>query len=90
LLNKALLGCLLNSCLKINGHNWVQGFGLISMTALVGAEPGTVAGAAYFTDVQEVVRKMSAVGVIKCMTGLSWSLVAWLWYQQSGLLVEAQ
>ena len=56
----------------------VQGVSLISGTALVGTELGTVADAAYFTDVQEVARKASAVGAIKCMTGLSCSLVAWL------------
>jgi len=66
LLNKSFVGIF---TLRINGCNGVQGFGLISGTALVEAELGTVAGAAYFTNVQEVARKASTVGVIKCMTG---------------------
>ena len=48
LLNKSLSGWSLNSRSRTNGCNGVQGVGLKSGPILVGTEPGTVVGTAYF------------------------------------------
>jgi len=55
------LGWLLNSHFRINGYNGLHSCGLISGTALVGAEPRAVVGVTNFTDVQEIAEKASAV-----------------------------
>ena len=44
----------------MNGCNRVKGVGLESGTALVGAEPGTVVGITYYTQVQEVTGRTMA------------------------------
>ena len=74
-LTKAWSGWSLNSRSRMNDCNGVQGVGLENGTVLVRAEPGTVIGTTPFI---QVAGKLMADWMVEGMTGLLWSLAAWL------------